>query len=198
MRFKGMKMTESAARGDYDLIRGYLDGRAEDFDLLYERYRRPVYAYLNNLLPPAAADDLFQQLWLKVIDKLPNYRHRDRFPAWLFRIAHNLVIDQFRREKRRGSEVALDEPEVPELAEVRGEPWRGLANEELQRALEAALAELQTEQREVFLLRQQEMSFREIAALQKCSINTALARMQYALKNLQRKLQSWAMPGGEV
>jgi RNA polymerase sigma-70 factor (ECF subfamily) len=183
---------------DQQLIKNYLAGDAESFEILYERYKRQLYAYLNNMLDnrQATADDLFQQVWLKVVDKLPRYHNRDRFLGWVLRIAHNAAIDHFRRGKKHKNELELDAEDTPEIAGAAGdEPWRNMARSELENALETALASIQPEQREVFLFRQDGLSFKEIALVQKCSINTALARMQYALKNLQVILAGWKTGG---
>lgn len=181
---------------DAILIKEYLAGDDRAFTLLYERYKALLYSYLNRLLDNnrASADDLFQQTWIKVVDQLGQYEHRQQFSAWLLRIAHNLTIDYFRKCGRQSqyeggslddSESAIDPPDQD------NEPWRGMHREELEKAVSDAVGKLSPELREVFLLRRENISFREIAVIQKCSINTALARMQYALKNLRKSLADW-------
>ena len=178
---------------DMELIRLVSSGDEMAFNELYSRYRKRLYGYLNGLLPGRAeeVDDIFQQTWLRVIEQLPRYRDQGCFTAWLFRIGRNLTIDRLRKSRREGTSVELDAEEVPELdAPAGNEPWRELDETELHRAIDAALASLPPEQKEVFLMRQEEMPFREIAALQRCSINTVLARMQYALKHLRAFLSN--------
>lgn len=181
---------------DAILIKEYLAGDDRAFTLLYERYKALLYSYLNRLLDNnrASADDLFQQTWIKVVDQLGQYEHRQQFSSWLLRIAHNLTIDYFRKCGRQSqyeggslddSESAIDPPDQD------NEPWRGMHREELEKAVSDAVGKLSPELREVFLLRRENISFREIAVIQKCSINTALARMQYALKNLRKSLADW-------
>ena len=181
---------------DAILIKEYLSGDDRAFTLLYERYKALLYSYLNRLLDNnrPSADDLFQQTWIKVVDQLPHYEHRQQFSAWLLRIAHNLTIDYFRKCGRLSqyeagslddSETAIDPPDKD------NEPWRGMHREDLEKAVSDAVGKLSPELREVFLLRRENISFKEIAVIQKCSINTALARMQYALKNLRRSLADW-------
>lgn len=178
------------------LIKEYLSGDDRAFTQLYERYKALLYSYLNRLLDNdrPSADDLFQQTWIKVVDQLGQYEHRQQFSAWLLRIAHNLTIDYFRKCGRQSqyeagslddSETAVDPPDKD------NEPWRGMHREELEKAVSDAVGKLSPELREVFLLRRENISFREIAVIQKCSINTALARMQYALKNLRKSLADW-------
>lgn len=179
---------------DYQLICSYLAGNESAFETLYYRYRRVLYAYLNGLLPDrqAEADEVFQLAWIKVVDQLKNYRDQGCFSAWLFRIARNLLIDRFRKNKTDAAMVELDREDVPLVAAPPGsEPWRSLDEADLETVIRAALAELPQEQREVFLMRSHgELPFKEIAKVQQCSINTVLARMQYALKHLRAKLSS--------
>ncbi len=180
-------------RSDYELIAGYLAGGDADFEELYERHRRRLYGYLNALLPGEGAevDDLFQQTWLRAVEQFGKYRDQGCFSAWLFRIGRNLLIDRLRRTRNERMSVALDREDVPEPPAQPGmEPWRQLDEGELGVAIAGALAALPPEQREVFLLRRENVPFKEIAELQQCSINTALARMQYALKNLRQTLNS--------
>ena len=179
-------------RPDEELIKGFLSGNADDFNVLSERYKRQLYSDLNRVLPGrhALVDDLFQQTWLKAIDKLGGYQNKQKFVAWLMRIAHNLAMDFFRSVKSSGESVLVDDI-AESLSQESGEPWRELDCEELGSALDFALEKLSPELREVFLLRQEDISFKEIAEIQNISINTALSRMQYALRNLRKLLSEW-------
>lgn len=178
---------------DFDLIQGYLAGNETDFETLYYRHHKRLYGYLNNLLPGRSAevDDLFQQTWLRVIAQLPKYREQGFFAAWLFRIGHNLMIDRLRRSRKDRLLIELDREDMPEIEAPPGEePWRMVDEIELKGVIGEALQGLPLEQREVFLLRNDNLPFKEIAEIQQCSINTALARMQYALKNLKNHLRN--------
>lgn len=178
---------------DRELIRTYLDGDAAAFDVLYGRYRLPLYGYLNGLLrgQGALVDDLFQQTWIRALEALGRYREEEKLLAWLLRIAHNLAMDHFRRP------VGEREPEPPAALEAlagpdaHGSPWEQLSDAEFRVALAEAVERLAPEQREVLLLRQQGVSFKEIARMQNSSINTALGRMHYAVQHLRRRLESW-------
>ena len=181
---------------DSILIQEYLSGDDRAFTALYERYKSLLYSYLNRLLEGdrSCADDLFQQTWIRALDQLGRYEHRQQFSAWLLRIAHNLTIDYFRKRGRRSQYEAcsLDEPDLAiDPAGQEDEPWRGMHREELEKAVSEAIGKLSPDLREVYLLRRENISFREIAGIQNCSINTVLARMQYALKNLRRSLADW-------
>jgi len=177
---------------DGELIQAYLKGDEAAFETLYLRHRERLYWYLNELTErnQAQADDLFQEVWKKALSQLSRYRDDGFFGAWLCRIGRNARIDQFRREERRGAELPLEEDGAPELPDPKKrEPWQDCSDAELGKKIDAALRLLPMEQREVFELRRQERSFREIAAIQGCSINTALGRMQYALKRLRMLLR---------
>lgn len=183
---KGLRLED---RSDPELIGAFLVGDEAAFEALYERYKRQLYAFLNHLSGNAGvADEIFSETWLRVIDKLQRYRDDGRFSAWLFRIARNLFNDRCRRLKRR-AEVALnDEAPPPVAAPVWDDPREFLANCELGEEIADALQKLPDDQREVFLLRYEDFSFKEIAAMQNCSINTVLSRMQYALRALRKRL----------
>lgn len=170
---------------DGRLIAEYRRGNEEAFEVLYNRYRRQLFSYLNRVIPGRSAlvDDLYQQTWLKIIKSLPTYREEQKFLSWAFRIAHNLAVDSFRREARR-EEVEIDE-RIPDNADP---PWGRMERETLKQLLEEAMQELSDEQREVVLLRQQGVAFKEIARIQHVSINTVLGRMHYAVRKLRRRL----------
>jgi RNA polymerase sigma-70 factor (ECF subfamily) len=183
---------ENNSAEDEVLIRLYLEGDARWFDILYGRYKRQIYSYLNRMLPgqPSTADDIFQQTWVRILRMLPRYESKQRFLAWALRIAHNLVIDHFRRAGRVDDSEPVEEK--MDLADCYdAEPWRELDKAELAAALSEAVGKLTGEIREVFLLRREGIGFKEIAEIQKCSVNTALGRMQYALKKVQRHLSEW-------
>jgi RNA polymerase sigma-70 factor (ECF subfamily) len=191
-----MGIREREDLSDDELISGYLNGETHDFNVLYERYKRQLYSYLNRLLPGqyALVDDIFQQTWMKIIHQLPKYKSRQRFLAWAMRIAHNLAIDHFRKGKYEDNSVSAED-RLKYVSEEKREPWRDMDMSELGQALSWALNQLNPELREVFLLRQDGLSFKEIAEIQDCSLNTALGRMQYALKNLQKLLTEWKEGG---
>ena len=184
--------TEENRISDEELILAYLEGDSDSFTVLYERYKRPLYAYLNRMLGNhAQSDDVFQQTWIRVVRRLGEYESKQKFFAWLSMIAHNLAIDQFRREKK-SAELPLDDENVAVSEPVtHTEPWMRMHNRELGKALREAAEGLAEEQKEVFLLRQEGLSFKEIAEVQNCSINTVLGRMQYAVKNLRKRLNEW-------
>ena len=182
-----MKISEESS--DKELIDSYLQGDQDAFDILYERYKRPLYSYLNKMLPgqSATVDDLFQKSWMKAIKSLSRYQDRQTFYAWLVRIAHNNAIDLFRKEQKRQT---VDIEDIP-LAAKGGAPWKGMANNELGKAIQDAVELLPEDQKTVFLLRQNNVPFKEIAEIQGCTLNTVLGRMHYAVNRLRKILRDW-------
>lgn len=178
---------------DAVLVHAYLEGDEHAFETLYYRYRKPLYGYLNNLSGGnnAEADEVFSETWLRVIDKLPKYQDSGKFSAWLFRISRNIFIDRLRKNKPEMF-VAVEGDDLPELAETTSfSPDRAIGSGEIGRAIAEALGKLQPEQREVFILREEaELSFREIAEIQHCSLGTVLSRMRYALNKLRTLLRN--------
>jgi RNA polymerase sigma-70 factor (ECF subfamily) len=168
-------------------------GSMAAFENLFRQWKDPVYAYvLRMVADDALAHDITQDVFLRVMRAASTYDHRGRLRQWLFTIASNLVTDHARRLKRR-REFTVEEPAV--LADTQAGdafvqmPVEAFASAELREVLEKALDELPREQRTVLLLRQYgDLTFKEIAALEGCSINTALSRMRYALGNLRKVL----------
>lgn len=176
---------------DGELIKLFSKGDETAFETLYGRYRKNLYGFLNNMThDQCIADEVFEDTWLKVINNIEKYRDDGKFSAWLFKVARNLFYDRCRRKKTL-CEVELDETILDEtMTSTCPEPDRNMSSEELGSYIRQGLVGLPDEQREVFLLRQQDFSFKEISVMQNCSINTALSRMQYALKTLRNFLYS--------
>ena len=180
----------SQSPDDAELLARFCKGDEKAFEALYHRYRKLLYAYLNNLCGnnSAEADEVFAETWLKVIEKASKYRDDGKFTAWLFRISRNIFIDRLRKYKPEMiADVEVEKVMENSISEF--SPDRVLGAADTKTAISMALAELQVEQREVFLLREEEqLSFKEIAEIQNCSLGTVLSRMRYALKNLRRFL----------
>ena len=178
---------------DAKLLAAYRRGDAEALGRLVEKYQRPLFAFLGRFAAnPGEADEWFQETWVRAIEHMNIFRQQNLL-GWLFRIAHNLAIDAARRRK---PDCSLDAP-LPggdtTLAELVPAPALSPADEaagrDLGRHIAAAVQLLPVEQREVFWLRMDAgLPFKEIARIQRCSINTALARMQYALAKLRSAL----------
>ncbi|UDQ99110.1 sigma-70 family RNA polymerase sigma factor [Lentisphaerota bacterium WC36G] len=177
---------------DCQLIEKYLKGDNKCFDALYEKYRKPLYSYIYKLVynNQHLCDDIFQQTWVKIINKLDKYSDKDKFIYWAFTIARNLVIDNVRKNKKHQNTIAREafDDDGIEITKDYNEPWQDLNNLEISQAITKALDKLPENLREVFLLRSNDVSFKEIAKIQDCSINTVLSRMKYALNKLKIEL----------
>ncbi len=172
----------------------YRRGDVEALGRLVEHYRRPLYAFILRMMEGHVdAEEIFQEVWFRAVKNLHKYRE-DRFLSWLFRIAHNLVIDRARRMKPTvDPHPRADEGEDPiqtQLADRKIDPGTAAAGRDLGIRIREAVAALPEEQRQVFQLRMEaDVPFKEIARLQRTSINTALARMHYAVHKLRAVLQ---------
>lgn len=170
---------------DIHLIERCIDGDDESFTILYQRYRLPLFSYLHKLLPNQhdRVDDFFQQVWIKALKNFSNYSDRQRFLAWLCRIAHNLVMDYYR---------SSDSQEMAEIQENvlsdSLDPQEILLQQGMEEALQQAIRQLSAEQQEIVKMRISGISFKDIAAQKNISLNTALGRMHYAVQNLRRLL----------
>ncbi|HCC49322.1 MAG: hypothetical protein A2X31_09815 [Elusimicrobia bacterium GWB2_63_22] len=182
-------------QADAALVAAYKAGDAEALGVLMERHKAPVYGYLLRLTGrPDAADDLFQEVFLKLVKNPGAYNEREKLRAWLFTVARNAAMDYFRRETAR-SETPLegdaDKPGPADfIASSEPGPEQALYNKTLGERIDAAMGCLSADQREVFYLRQySELSFREIADMLGLPIGTVLARMSRAAALLREKLE---------
>jgi RNA polymerase sigma-70 factor, ECF subfamily len=184
------KGTTVKSMDEYCQIQQFREGNAEALCALVDAHQASLFRFILHLTQGRDdADEIFQEVWIKALQALPRYEHRQRFASWLFKIAHRVIIDRSRRKKYATSfDDGIENLDLPHTAE-HSTPFHRLANQELGRTIHAAVHQLPAEQREVFLLRMEaDLSFKEIAALQKTSINTALARMSYALEKLRARL----------
>jgi RNA polymerase sigma-70 factor (ECF subfamily) len=174
---------------DKELLIRYRQGQVDALEALIEKYRRSLFGFILNMTQNRnEADEIFQEVWLRVIRKHAKYKHGN-FCGWLIRIAHNVIIDKLRKKR---PELSLEEENEEGFSlgqMIQGnepEPATKMTSKDLRVRMNKAVSTLPAEQKEVFLMRvQAELSFREIARAQKVSINTALARMQYALGKLR-------------
>ncbi len=177
---------------DFDLVQEFLAGRQSGLEILIQRHRKKIYTYiLLSVKNSQLAEDIFQDTFIKVINSLRQGKYQDngRFLSWVMRIAHNLIIDHFRREKQL-STVSNDHQEVdlfnsPRYSDKNVEEC--MIHEQITEDVRMLITLLPEDQREVVVLRHYcGLSFKEIAEQTNVSINTALGRMRYALINLRR------------
>jgi RNA polymerase sigma-70 factor (ECF subfamily) len=169
-------------------------GDVEAAAALMERYQHRLYRYLLRLVhQPDAAEDLFQQTWVRVMERIASYNPELKFDGWLFALAHNLAVDYLRRYRPE----SLDEP-LPS-GDLRAEVIAGSARSALEQLLEReragglaeAVAELPFSFREVLTLRfEEEMQLEEIAGVLALPLGTVKTRLHRGLKHLRRTLET--------
>jgi len=178
---------------DAQLVQSYVDGNESAISTLINKYQQRLYGFIfSKVQDRDATEDIFQDTFIKVIHTLKrgNYNEQGKFLPWVMRIAHNLIIDYFRKNNRmpkfnnRGDfdifSVISDDAANVESKIVKGQ----IVNH-----LRILLEELPTEQRSVIKMRlYQDMSFKEISEQTGVSINTALGRMRYGLINLRKMI----------
>lgn len=180
---------------DEDLMLAYAAGDATAFDALYVRHKGGVYRYvLRHCGHAGVTDELFQDIWMNVVRARASYIPSAKFTTWLYRIAHNRLIDHWRASGRVElvSASADDDCDDP-LAAIPGarndEPEVRAGAREIGVRLKAALAALPPAQREAFLLHQEGgLELSEIAALTGAGIETVKSRLRYALTKLRTEL----------
>lgn len=180
---------------DYELIMKFIKGEQSCFEKLIHRHKNKVFAYISLYIrDQALAEDIFQDTFLKVIQSVKSGRYYDngKFISWVMRIAHNLIIDHFRRVKQMNT-VSNDNYESDifnsrRFAENNVED--DMIKRQIQKDIRKMITHLPDDQREVIILRHYAgLSFKEIAEITDVSINTALGRMRYALINLRKIME---------
>lgn len=177
---------------DQRLVEGFVKGDAQCFDVLVRRYKDRIFSYIYYTLGNRSlAEDIFQDTCIKAINSLLDTRYKDngRFLSWMTRIAHNLIIDHYRRS-RQVDMMSADACSalLNNAAELAERPVEDdIVRRQIRKDVRKLIDMLPAEQREIVLLRHYgDMSFKEIAALTGVSVNTALGRMRYALINLRK------------
>lgn len=177
---------------DYELVVEFVNGRQSSIEILIRRHQKRVYSYIFLLVKKQdVAEDIFQETFIKVIKSLKEGKYVDtnRFSSWAMRIAHNLIIDHFRREKQ-SKMLSKDAYEVDILNHPRYSDKtveEEIVFEQILTDVRALIEQLPEDQREVILLRHySDLSYKEIAEQTNVSINTALGRMRYAIINIRK------------
>ncbi len=179
---------------DSQLLSAYVKGNEEAFAELVERHKDRVFTTIILIVKDRyLAEDLMQEVFIKAIKTLKSgkYNEEGKFLPWLLRIAHNLAIDQFRKDKRYPTIVMEDGSSVFNSLDFSEESIENKRiKEDTHNLVKRYIQELPEAQKEVLVMRHyMQMSFQEIADVTDVSINTALGRMRYALINLRKKLE---------
>jgi RNA polymerase sigma factor (sigma-70 family) len=182
-------------RSDEALMCAWQDGDGTAFEGLYARYRSRIFRYLLRQCPSAVAEELSQECWLRVIRAKIGYVVSARFSTWIFRIAHNLLMDHYRRADHAALAAFEDGDALQDLLDAAPDapfrqPEAQAEQARLGQRLLAAIGGLPAPQREAFLLHQEgEMSIEDIAAATGVGRETAKSRLRYALARLRSLLR---------
>jgi len=186
-------MTEAT---DEELMLRYRDGDARAFELLYARHKGPVYRYLQRQCGIAAqVEELFQEVWMNLIKARGRYEPRARFTTWLYTLAHNRLVDHYRRQSAGLPMSYDDDPDDAPLVEKVADSELKQPDNEFERRRQAQqllslLAKLPEAQRETFLLREEGgLSLEEIASATGVTMETAKSRLRYALSKLRHGMK---------
>lgn len=185
-------MAKTLSMTDEQLVKAYAKGDNEAFDTLLKRHQERIFNYILRIIKNEdIANDIFQETFVKAIltIKQGRYTENGKFPAWISRIAHNLIIDYYRQEKSENLQSAdLDDVDVLNRKELCEETIEDvIITDQIREDVKYLIKELPHLQREVLKMRYyQNLSFKEIAEITGVIINTALGRMRYAILNLRR------------
>ena len=176
------------------LVKNYMAGDENALAVLIKRHQSKIYGFIYSKLSDRdIADDVFQDTFMKVIKTLKSnsYNEEGKFLPWVMRIAHNLIVDHYRKNKkmpmlRETEEFSIFSVLTDSSMNIEGRIITELIEKDLQRIVQ----ELPADQKEVLMMRlYQDLSFNEIAELTNVSINTALGRMRYAILNLRKIIE---------
>jgi RNA polymerase sigma factor (sigma-70 family) len=178
---------------DQQIVNMYMEGDANALSILVTRYKDKIFTSIYLLVKDRyLAEDIFQDVFIRIIDTLRGGRYTDegKFLPWAMRIAHNLCVDHFRKVKRMPVIKTSDDTDIFEVLNFSeaGADTR-IMNEQTSDKVRRMIDLLPEDQREIIVLRHYaDLSFKEIADLTGCSINTALGRMRYGLLNLRKMM----------
>jgi len=183
-------------QSDQDLVKLYLNGSEVAFETLIQKHKDKVFAFiLSKIKNYNLAHDVFQDTFIKVINSLKRgkYNEEGKFVPWVMRIAHNLVIDHFRRQKKTRSIAPTDDFNIFDvISNEEKNAEENMITDQITSDVRKLIEELPEDQKEVLKMRYyRDMSFKEIAEITDVSINTALGRMRYAVINLRKLVEKY-------
>jgi len=178
---------------DNQLVQCFRNGNNNALEILLGRYKEKIFSTILFLVKDKfLAEDLFQDTFIKIVDTIRNNRYTEegKFQPWAVRIAHNLCVDHFRKVKRAPLVQTSDDSDIFNLFNANeAAADKKMIQEETRERVRLMLNLLPQEQREIIVLRHYaDLSFKEIAEVSNCSINTCLGRMRYGLINMRRLL----------
>ena len=185
---------ESTCNSDGVLVSNYINGNEKALEIIINRHKQRIFSFiLSKVMDREIAEDIFQDTFIKVIKTLKRgaYNEEGKFLPWVMRIAHNLIIDHFRRNKRIPTFKNTDEFDIfSVISDNVLNAESQIIKTQILDDVRSIIQELPEDQKEVLLMRMyKDMSFKEIAENTDVSINTALGRMRYALINLRKLIE---------
>lgn len=183
---------------DKELVSLYINGNENAFEILLMRHKDRIYNYIHaKIRDIALSQDIFQDTFVKIVQTLKkgNYNEEGKFLPWAMRIAHNLMIDYFRKANKvkmiSETSSKSEDFSIFSILELMDENIQDkITREELEHQMVCLVDHLPESQRDIILMRIfQEMSFKDIAEKENISINTALGRMRYALINMRKLIE---------
>lgn len=183
---------------DNELIQSFQDGNSRAFNALIDRHQERIYNTILFMVKDSyLAEDLIQEIFIKIIDNLKQkkYNEEGKFLPWALRISHNFCVDHFRKVKRTPTIKTGDDQDLFEIIKHSDHPADyKMTRSQTHKNIQELVDLLPEEQREIIVLRHYaNLSFKEIAQMTNCSINTALGRMRYGLINLRKMMNERGM-----
>jgi RNA polymerase sigma-70 factor (ECF subfamily) len=191
-------MNKTVQLSDNELIQLFQQGNTRAFDALIDRHQERIFNAINFMVKDSyLAEDLIQDIFIKIINNLKQNKYNDegKFLPWALRIAHNFCVDHFRKVKRTPTIKTSDDQDLFEIIKHSDHPADyKMTRSQTHRNIQELVDLLPEEQREIIVLRHYaNLSFKEIAQMTNCSINTALGRMRYGLINLRKMMNERGM-----
>jgi RNA polymerase sigma-70 factor (ECF subfamily) len=178
---------------DEQLMLDFIESDSKAFEILYARHKDAVYRYfLGNVSNEATCQELFQDLWLKVINSKVNYQATAKFTTWLYTLAHHRLVDWYRRNRleRNAFIDTFDDEDTRTDAKIDWNPEDDLQTKRLSKDLKKAIRNLPNEQREIFLLHQEAaLSLPQIAEMLQTGVEKIKSRYRYSISKLRKSLE---------
>lgn len=176
------------------LVKNYIAGDENALSVLINRHQSKIYGFIySKLVDRDMADDVFQDTFIKVIKTLKSnsYNEEGKFLPWVMRIAHNLIVDHYRKNKKMPMLRETEEFSIFNILTDSSPTIEGLIiSDVIEKDLQKLILELPNDQKEVLMMRiYQDLSFKEISEITGVSINTALGRMRYAVINMRKIIE---------
>ena len=175
---------------DEALMLAFSEGCLQSFNTLFERHKGSLYRYfLRNTQDPHLSEDLYQEVWSRIIKSAPDYQPKARFTTWLFTLAHNKLVDQFRHIKLVTQVVVEESEDTTELADISACPESMALDFTSSQALKSCLKKLPALQLDTFLLKEEAgLKVQDIAEITGCQLQACKSRLRYAYQSLKQCL----------